>query len=82
MKLKKFKRKAILCKEGDQPQYVYIVKEGELEVKKNVYEMRNCNEDYDLLNRPSTTKKFNNNFARVQGTKVTNVVSVSINYLC
>ena len=49
IKLKKFKRKQILIKEGDVPQFIFIVKEGELEVRKNVYEMRNANEEYDLL---------------------------------
>jgi hypothetical protein len=37
--------------------------------------MRNYNEDYDLLNRPSATNRFNNNLARVQGAKVTNAIS-------
>ena len=49
---------------------MYVVREGELEVKKNVYESKNSRIDYDLLNDPNTTKKFNSNFTPIKGLKI------------
>ena len=45
-KVKKVLRGQALFKEGDEPTCVYIVKEGELEVRKNIYEPKTENEEY------------------------------------
>lgn len=54
-----------MFKEGDEVHYVYIVKEGEFEVKKHVYEPKVANREYELLHNPTTSKKFSQNFAKV-----------------
>ena len=57
-------------------EYLYVVREGELEVKKNVYESKTQREEYDLLINPNMTKKFNSNFTPVKGLKVTRQINV------
>eukprot|EP00347_Sterkiella_histriomuscorum_P020456 403337736 len=76
LKQHKFKRGQFLFREGEDAEHFYIIKEGELELKKHVYEQKNLNKDYELLQKPSLTKKFNTNFQRVQGFKVTSEISL------
>ena len=78
MRTHKYRRGQTVFKEGDEVHYVYIVKEGEFEVKKHVYEPKTANREYDLLHNPTTSKKFTQNFAKVQGFKVQSQVTVSV----
>ncbi|CDW84448.1 UNKNOWN [Stylonychia lemnae] len=59
-------------------QFAGLIKDGELEVKKHVYEPKSSNKEYELLHNPTLTKKFNNNFMKVQGFKISNEISVAI----
>lgn len=65
LRIHKYKRGQALFREGEEVEYLYIVKEGELEIKKHVYEPKINNKEYDLLHNPTLTKKFNTNFAKV-----------------
>lgn len=62
-----------MYKEGEECACIFIVKEGEIEIKKNVYESKVSDKrDYDLLHNPAITKKFQSNFQKVKGLKCTN----------
>lgn len=52
LKTHKYKRGMTIYKEGDEAEYVYIIKEGEVEVKKYVYESKMQRVEYELLQNP------------------------------
>ncbi len=52
LKTHKYRRGMTIYKEGDDVEYVYIIKEGEVEVKKYVYEPKMARVEYELLQNP------------------------------
>jgi hypothetical protein len=86
LRIVKMKRGHVVYKENETPLAAYIIKEGECEITKHVFDfkLKNAdggggpgNEKVGLLRNPSLTKKFNANFARVQGLKSVGKVRVN-----
>jgi hypothetical protein len=53
----KFKRGIIIFKENDVPDSAYLIKEGECEITKNIYDNRFIRDDKKIFMNLSTAKK-------------------------
>ena len=71
VQIKVYKRGQLLFKEGDSPDFLYIVKEGQLQVSRNVYQSKSSSQyEHDLLTKNTRiTRRYNTNFSRALGTK-------------
>lgn len=47
-KVKKIKRNQVLCREGEQVDYVYIVLSGQLSINKTVFKQKMSQSKYEL----------------------------------
>lgn len=74
-----YKRGQVIFREGEDPEAVYIIKEGECELSKLIFEQRHIHDDKMYLTKsPSVTKKFTSNFVRMQGLKPVGTVKLAV----
>ena len=74
-----YKRGQLIFREGEDPESVYIIKEGECELSKLIFEQRHIHDDKMYLTKsPSVTKKFTSNFVRMQGLKPVGTVKLAV----
>ena len=64
------KRNQVLFKEGDVSKFVYIIKDGQYSINKQVFQPKHNEIKYErglLKNNTTTTRRFNNNFQKQMG---------------
>ena len=67
LKVKELYRNQVLVRQGEPSRHVFIVKKGELSLRRSVYKQRFSeleNEQNLLKNQTTTIKRFNNNFSK------------------